>query len=98
MIDTFFGIYEYITDLLFVETMNVLRRGIGIDESVEISGSVDVTVDADNCATYSHILIVTMPNVGIPRADNCMKNDFTALPLNVICKGKLLRCITCKVS
>ena len=68
--------------------MNGLREGVEMDGSLEISGSVDITVNADNCGMYSHVLIAAMPNVGIPRADSYIKNNFVALPLNVICKGK----------
>ena len=72
----------------FTETTNGLQRGLDSEDSVWISGSVDVTVDADNCDTYSHVLIVVKPTVGVPHVDSNIQNDFIALPLNVMCSGK----------
>ena len=72
----------------FTETTNGLQRGLDSDDVVWISGSVDVTVDADNCDTYSHVLIVVKPTVGVPHVDSTIQNDFIALPLNVMCSGK----------
>ena len=74
----------------FTETTNGLQRGLDSDDSMWISGSVDVTVDADNCDSYSHVLIVVKPTVGVPHVDSNIQNDFIALPLNVMCSGKYL--------
>ena len=66
----------------------VCKEDLTVTTLSGISGSVDVTVDADNCDTYSHVLIVVRPTVGVPHVDSNIQNDFIALPLNVMCSGK----------
>ncbi len=67
----------------------MLRRGLDGGGSARVSGWVQLRVAAAHCGVYSHVLIVALPNLGIPHADNLVSNNFVGQPLNVRCSGSL---------